>query len=174
MRRQPLCIHYLHQFLNKPNRETSRSRLFLNKHKRIADTHSSPHASSSNEPSHLVTDDMPTPDVCLDRTGYAYSAVTLGSNPLYNYTSWTVSTETNKDKESSTLDSREEREVSVECDSRGLGESEVVVVDLKLTSSTELERRERPKKLWLPSIRDSPQHQFLHLADQRSPEWIDP
>ena len=160
MRRQPLCIHYLHQFLRKPKREISQSifqKLSFSKHKNVIHISSSPPPQISilNQPPLLVTESIPTPDICPDQTGYTFSAVTLGSNPLYNWSTWSASTVTNRDRDHSFNTSEEVdegRDVPVKCDRRWLEESEV---DFRLTSINSSEKRVRPRQLWIPSVRNS-------------------
>lgn len=180
MRRQPLCIHHLHLFM-KPKREASSSlfqRLPFTKRKSMIDISSSssssltPSVSMLNLLSHTVTADIPTPDIFKDRTGYTFSAVTLGSNPLYN---WSMSTSTVTDREYSSLHTSEEldreRDVSAVFNRCGLEESEALV-DWRPMSINGSDEIVKPRQLWIPPIRTNPhEQQCLIVQGQRSQQW---
>lgn len=78
MRRQPLNVHYLHRHLTRPKETSLKKSLKVNE-KSTSKTENVP-------PDLLVTptSEIPTPDAFHDQTGYTFSAVPLGSNPLYN------------------------------------------------------------------------------------------
>ena len=112
----------------------------------------------------VITPEIPTPDVFCDQTGYTFSAVTLGSNPLYNWSNGSTTT-ASKDKDTSLEDSGETRgedsnvQGSLQGEEEGEGE---LVLDFRITSMDGSEKRTRPGLLWLSSLKNSdmqPHHQ---------------
>ena len=109
---------------------------------------------------------MPTPRDFCDNTGYSFSAVTLGSNPLYNWKTWSVSTATtNREKDLSSLNTSEEwsdrdgggrgagggaRQGVM--DRRGFEESETVLDFRVLSIDSGSDRKARHRPSWLPGI----------------------
>lgn len=110
----------------------------------------------------VITPEIPTPDIFHDETGYTFSAVTLGSNPLYN---WSIGSSTATAKSSATtkdkaiLPSEDEQEAEED-----EGES---VLDFRITSiDGGGGGKTRPGYLWLPSLRGKPE-QSLPKISQR-------
>ena len=116
----------------------------------------------------MATPCIPTPDTFYDPTGYTFSAVPLGSNPLYN---WSVTT--SNSASTACKEKNESLEISFEDDigrsggtENGNGRSKLEesesILDFRVTSmeSGGSERRmqqqqqQRPGYLWLPSLRN--------------------
>ncbi len=159
MQRQPLNIHYLQRFLSKQTLDNStptKGKLSLPPKPKT----SSMTSDSSTPDCSVVTPEIPTPDIFHDQTGYTFSAVTLGSNPLYN---WSTSSTLVSDKERNpSLDGsvEEERDDSSSGhDSKKLEESESVL-DFRITSIDGTGRRLRPGLLLLPGLRQHSGNQF--------------
>lgn len=98
--------------------------------------------------------DIPTPDIFCDNTGYTFSALTVGSNPLYNWKTWSVSTATTtREKDLSSLNTSgdwSDREAGFRGDRRGYEESETV--DFRVMSMDSTEKRSRRRPTWLPGF----------------------
>lgn len=108
----------------------------------------------------VITPEIPTPDVFHDETGYTFSAVTLGSNPLYNWsaTSTATTATTGNGKNLSSYGSEQDEDSVNTCggnrdDKQKMEESESVL-DFRITSIDGTGKRLRPGYLWLPSLRN--------------------
>lgn len=146
MRRQPLNIHYLSRHLLKPNDSSFR------KFSLFASSKTTSHRDEDTIPDcSFITPEIPTPDGFHDQTGYTFSGVTLGSNPLYN---WSVTSNSTSTKEKNgSLDVSFEDVGSSEGEGHQECES---ILDFRVTSSESGERRAcgRPSYLWLPSLKN--------------------
>jgi len=152
-----------HSLLNK----ISHKKISHKKHKSRASIETTPFATSEKTldktPSRVPTAEMPTPEMICDNTGYSFSAVTLGSNPLYNWKTCSESTATtNREKAPSSLNTSEEWSDKDgggragaghgTMDRRGFEESETVH-DFRvwsIDSGSDKKTRRRPS--WLPGI----------------------
>lgn len=179
MRRQPLNIHYLSRHLTRPKdtpklptTPSSSSRQKRSHHHTTATSSSSaitPHNRDIIPDCSLITPEIPTPDTFYDQTGYTFSAVPLGSNPLYNWSLTSNSTST-KEKNGSLEISTEDGASSGAGGQNGedcqrLEESESIL-DFRVTSldsgrgggggggGGEKKDLVRPGYLWLPSLRN--------------------
>ena len=171
MCRQPLAIHYLSRFLSKPKDPPPQTKSFFSFRHKDSTVSSSSSSAPPTDESHSddsspviphITPDIPTPDIFRDETGYTFSAVTLGSNPLYN---WSIGSNmtTVKDKDSSFNDSDGDNNIfsrdsggrETKEPPRELEESESIL-DFKIMSIDGCtDRRVRPRHLWLPSAKNS-------------------
>lgn len=169
MQREPLSIHYLQRFLAKPDvdKPLSAKQKLLSRQKASSTTSTT--SDSSNPDCSVVTPEIPTPDIFYDQTGYTFSAVTLGSNPLYNWSvSSTVVSSKERDPSFDGSDDEVKDDASIGQDSKRLEESESIL-DFRITSIDGVGKRVRPGLLLLPGLRQhhsSPQpHQHSASAE---------
>ena len=181
MRRQPLNIHYLCRYLTKPQdnhhttstttstttpitHSTPTKKFSLFSRQKTSSTASAHNNSNMyDDPAHpdcsLITPEIPTPDAFHDQTGYTFSAVTLGSNPLYNWSMTSTSTSTKEKNGSLEVSSEEEEEEGGEGEGSGRDaqrrfEESESILDFRVTSVESGDKRQRPGYLWLPSLRN--------------------
>lgn len=161
MQRQPLNVHYLRRHLTKP-KETTPRKFSLFSRSKTTRTVSNQADGRTTPDCVVITTQIPTPDDFYDETGYTFSAVTLGSNPLYN---WSVgSTATSKDKNTSV--SEDEQEEGKCNKQQEEGES---VLDFRITSM-DGSGKARPGNLWLPSLKSVKPEQSLPKTGSRALE----
>lgn len=119
----------------------------------------------------VITAEIPTLDAFHDLTGYTFSGVTLGSNPLYNNWSNSSVATTTRDKEESFSNTDDEaREDSIMQDGRQRLEESESILDFRITSLDGSEKRIRPGLLRIPSLRNSnvqPFHQNLPMDEAK-------
>lgn len=155
LQRQPLNIHYLRRHLTTPKEDTATTTRKFSFFSRSKSSNQNANGCTTPDCS-VITPEIPTPDGFYDDAGYAFSAVTRSSNPLYNLSIGSTATGSGKGKVAS-LSYDEFEESSSRTQEEG-GES---VLDFRITSMDGAgggcgDKKTRPGYLWFPSLSPRP------------------